>query len=338
MDHFELMPKIIETGAVEVPTWRLMKYSDGKQIVARPGASWLKRHFGQTWYVVHRADYQKVLLAEAKRLGAVIHLNAEVTSVDVLTTSVLLASQKRIYADVIIGADEGLHSVTRSEILGNRSTPIETGDLAYRTIIPKACPDDLPSRTLKTPGDLKEMLSLFNGWDPRLGKLLEHVEDVTKWKILHMPELDTWHKGSVTLLGDACHPTLPYQAQGAAMAVEDGATLGTLLGEFCRFRQFQRPDKITIPDVLELYELARKKTTTLNVQGAIENRLLYHMEDGPECDERNKKLAAIDWESTDLTGFEWSWGNVSYLEKLMGCDPIEDAIAQFRRRVLSSRM
>ena len=55
--------------------------------------------------VVHRADYQKVLLAEAKRLGAVIHLNAEVTSVDVLTTSVLLASQKRIYADVIIGAD-----------------------------------------------------------------------------------------------------------------------------------------------------------------------------------------------------------------------------------------
>lgn len=60
------------------------------------------------------------------------------------------------------------------------------------------------------------MLSLFHGWDPRfvpafpsrdyfsfikyvitrLGKLLEHVEDVTKWKILHMPELDTWHKVS----------------------------------------------------------------------------------------------------------------------------------------------
>lgn len=60
------------------------------------------------------------------------------------------------------------------------------------------------------------MLDLFHGWDPRfvsvftvrensnfkkiaiprLGKLLEHVEDVTKWKILHMPELDTWHKVS----------------------------------------------------------------------------------------------------------------------------------------------
>lgn len=156
-----------------------------------------------------------------------------------------------------------------------------------------------------------------------------------------MADLYLFLQGSVTLLGDACHPTLPYQAQGAAMAVEDGATLGTLLGEFCRFRQFQRPEKnvtITIPDVLELYELARKRTTTLNVQGAIENRLLYHMEDGPESDERNKKLAAIDWESKDLTGLEWSWGNVSYLEELMGCDPIEDAIAQFRRRVLSSRM
>ena len=124
------------------------------------------------------------------------------------------------------------------------------------------------------------------------------------------------------------------------MAVEDGATLGTLLGEFCRFRKSEIPEKnvtVTIPDVLELYERARKKTTTLNVQGAIENRLLYHMEDGPECDERDKKLAAIDWDSKDLTGFEWSWGNVSYLENLMGRDPTEDAIAQFRRRVLSSR-
>lgn len=64
--------------------------------------------------VVHRADYQKVLLAEAKRLGAIIHLNAEVISVDVLATSILLASHEIIYADVIIGADGEFLSIIYS--------------------------------------------------------------------------------------------------------------------------------------------------------------------------------------------------------------------------------
>src|SRR4051794_29020373 len=49
-------------------------------------------------------------------------------------------------------------------------------------------------------------------------------------KICHMSEMETWKKDSVVLLDDACHPTLPYHAQGAAMAVEDGAALGILIG------------------------------------------------------------------------------------------------------------
>lgn len=35
--------------------------------------------------------------------------------------------------------------------------------------------------------------------------------------------------GRVTLLGDACHPTLPFMAQGAAMAIEDSAVLAGCL-------------------------------------------------------------------------------------------------------------
>jgi salicylate hydroxylase len=31
--------------------------------------------------------------------------------------------------------------------------------------------------------------------------------------------------GRVTLLGDACYPTLPFLAQGAVMAIEDGYIL-----------------------------------------------------------------------------------------------------------------
>jgi salicylate hydroxylase len=59
-----------------------------------------------------------------------------------------------------------------------------------------------------------------------LKMLLKCVGSYLKWKICYISELETWTKDSVALLSDACHPTLPYQAQGATMAVEDGATLG----------------------------------------------------------------------------------------------------------------
>jgi salicylate hydroxylase len=90
----------------------------------------------------------------------------------------------------------------------------------------------------------------------------------------------------VALLGDACHPTLPYQAQGAAMAVEDGAIIGQLLG---RLNQISRNSNITrhnlqgrINSALQLYEHCQKKRTTINVQGALNNRHFYHMSDGEE--------------------------------------------------------
>jgi salicylate hydroxylase len=38
-----------------------------------------------------------------------------------------------------------------------------------------------------------------------------------------------WHEGAVGLIGDAAHAMLPFQAQGAAMAIEDAAILAPLL-------------------------------------------------------------------------------------------------------------
>lgn len=39
-----------------------------------------------------------------------------------------------------------------------------------------------------------------------------------------------WHRGHVLLIGDAAHACPPLLAQGAAMAAEDGAVLGDLVG------------------------------------------------------------------------------------------------------------
>ncbi|GAQ09511.1 3-hydroxybenzoate 6-hydroxylase [Aspergillus lentulus] len=137
-------------------------------------------------------------------------------------------------------------------------------------------PDDLPPGVRTTLGDVDEMRYGYEEWDPTLGKMISCIATVLKWKLCHLPELPRWTKGSVTLLGDACHPTLPYQAQGAAMAVEDGAVLGMLLHHVAYSQDY----KSRIPQALQLYENIRKSRTARNVQGAIRNRGAFHLADG----------------------------------------------------------
>ncbi|KIV86034.1 hypothetical protein PV11_01675 [Exophiala sideris] len=92
-------------------------------------------------------------------------------------------------------------------------------------------PDNMPSGARTEKASLEKMRQSFDGWHPMLTRILSKIDSVLKWKLCHHEELATWTKGSVALLRDACHPTLPYQGQGAAMAVEDGASLGRLLRE-----------------------------------------------------------------------------------------------------------
>src|SRR4029077_1348929 len=51
----------------------------------------------------------------------------------------------------------------------------------------------------------------------------------TRWPILDIEPIDTWSKGRLVLLGDACHAMTPYMASGAAMAIEDAAVLARCL-------------------------------------------------------------------------------------------------------------
>jgi len=140
----------------------------------------------------------------------------------------------------------------------------------------------------------------------------------------------TYVKGCVALLGDACHPTLPYQAQGAAMAIEDGAIIGRLLGRLNRkLNQGVIPasqQRESISRVLELYEKAQKRRTTTNVKGAIDNRNFFHMPDGPEQEARDLELARHTW--TEETS-DHLWCNMAYNRELFGTDSLRKANALF---------
>ncbi|OAL27289.1 hypothetical protein AYO22_03564 [Fonsecaea multimorphosa] len=328
---------------------------------------------GAPWMVIHRQDYHAILLEEAKRLGAEVKLNTNVTGLEFDRTEVTLLDGEVIKGDVIIGAD-GLWSSTRDAILGHPSPPVETGDLAYRATFSrqqllelndprvedlcskktvtlwmgpdKHCvfypvrggaefnlvllrPDNLPTGVRTVKGDLDEMRMTFEGWDEILVKLISCISSVLKWKLCHHQELEKWTQGHVALLGDACHPTLPYQAQGAAMAVEDGAVLGFLLGQVAHkpaSTDTASGSEDHISAVLKLYETLRKSRTTVNVLGAVTNRKYFHLHDGPEQEERDAALAKLDWYRSQT---KWKWIDSGYQEDLLSFDALKDAKEAF---------
>ena len=111
------------------------------------------------------------------------------------------------------------------------------------------CPDDLPKDVSRQAGSVDEMRKFFANWDPILTRFLDHVDSVDKWKLMHRAELESWtnEKGNFVLIGDSCHPMLPYLAQGANSSIENGGVLGRLL-----------ESKLQLPQAIKLYEQLRK--------------------------------------------------------------------------------
>jgi len=94
-------------------------------------------------------------------------------------------------------------------------------------------------------GDKEALLAQFGYWADDAKVLLEQVEVWRIWSLYRLSGLKRWSRGSVTLLGDAAHPVLPYLAQGAALAIEDATALaaclaGELDGPAAAFRRYER--------------------------------------------------------------------------------------------------
>ncbi|KAJ5467428.1 MonooxygenaseFAD-binding [Penicillium sp. IBT 31633x] len=159
-----------------------------------------------------------------------------------------------------------------------------------------------------TKGSKQAMIDNYDGWDSTVRKLIDLVDDneVLEWKLcLHRP-LRTWIRGSVALLGDACHPMLPYVAQGAAQAVEDAAALGVVLSVI------SSPEEI--PQALSTYERSRKQRAEAVQQSGSENRIMLHLPDGPEQIARDAQFKASasgdnpdKWSDRRTQEFLWGW-------------------------------
>ena len=181
-----------------------------------------------------------------------------------------------------------------------------------------------PSATYTTKGSKPAMLNVFADFCPLVQKMLNLVPEgeVCEWKLRIHESLPTWVQNSTALVGDACHPTLPHLAQGAAQAIEDAAVLGVVLGRL--------PDTSpkSINKALRVYETVRKERAETLVELAAASARGLHL--GDDNEEAKKKR---DAEFAALKGGQGpvpdKWADAEVQKMIYSFDCDQEAIAAF---------
>lgn len=250
---------------------------------------------------IHRARLLSVLENGARAAGAEIRLGQDVTE-----------PTAHDGCDLLIGAD-GVKSVVRG-LLNGPETPFFTGQTAWRALIP--CPEDaapeaqifmgpgrhivsyplgrgqrnivavLESKTWREEGwshagDPEELRATFARFGGPVADWLGQVDQVGIWGLFRHPVAQRWQDGRTAILGDAAHPTLPFIAQGAVMAIEDAWILAACLDA--------DPDQSR---ALARYQALRHDRVTRIVEAANGNARNYHLR-GPARAVAHAGLRAI---------------------------------------------
>ncbi|PYH92431.1 FAD dependent oxidoreductase, partial [Aspergillus ellipticus CBS 707.79] len=191
-------------------------------------------------------------------------------------------------------------------------------------------PDDIPEESLASTveGNVEEMCALFEGWDPRITKLLQLCQSVHKWRLcIRFGDYDWTHpSGAWVMLGDAVHATLPYLASGAGMSFEDGAVLGECLARLPTDISKTSSEFLAAKrHALAVFEKCRKQRTQLVVERGNLQQHLYHLHDGSEQVERDRQMQMVPTPE----GEALAWRDPGLAPKLLGYDHVRDVEANW---------
>lgn len=269
LEALGLAPQLQE-DAVEVEGKNIRLWSNGQSWKLFDLGVRSRELYGAPYWMLHRADLQSALLTTAHELGVTIELGVEATGYRLLSRGASLQTTRGALEarEVVIGAD-GIHSAVRAQMVG-RDQPRFTGVTAWRGLAPlQALPESLranvgtnwvgPGRHVITypvrrhqllnfvgiversgwtseswsqVGDKKQLEQDFAGWHPDVQAVIAALEQPLIWALAAREPLTRCYDGAVVLIGDACHPTLPFLAQGANMALEDAYVLVRCLDHY----------------------------------------------------------------------------------------------------------
>ena len=263
----------------------------------------LTRQVPRDYHFVHRADLIDILADGARAAGVQIRLLQKVESLTPGTPAqITTASGATLDADLVIGAD-GLHSKMRP-VLNDAAKPFFTGQVAWRAVVPFDGKLERVARLFMAPhrhlviyplrggrclnvvaiqqraawveegwhlkDDPDSLRAAFGDFGPEAQDVLRRIEEVHIWGLFRHPVAKNWVGEGMAMLGDAAHPTLPFLAQGANMALEDAWVLASTLAR----------EGITASALAD-YQAKRRPRVCRAIKTANENAWKYHLSFGP---------------------------------------------------------
>lgn len=179
-----------------------------------------------------------------------------------------------------------------------------------------------------------EMLDCYQGWSPVVQRLLSYAPggggggEIVEWTLFHHPPLRRWVRNRIALMGDACHPMLPYTAQGASNAIEDAGALIAVFG---------RTDDVAL--ALGVYQEARKDRAERMQGAASAVQECLHLHDGRAQRERDRAIRS----ATTANELEKPlpnpdlWVDRGWQDFMWGLDIMEEIAEQWEELVMKVR-
>jgi salicylate hydroxylase len=293
------------------------------------------QRYGFPYMMLYRPDLHRILVDAlcAVRPDA-LTLNAKVVKVEQREEGVSASLQDgtAVSGDLLIGAD-GVHSVTRAQWIAE-DKPRFSGCIAWRGVIPvDRLParfgepagvnwvgpgahvihylvsagrlvsftgivekgGDWGRESWTEQGSVDECLHDFRGWHEDVQAIVRQLKNPLRWAMMVRDPLANWTQGRITLLGDAAHPTLPFLAQGAGMAIEDACVIARALERYA--------DDPAL--ALQVYQATRIERTTRIVNGSAANTKRFHNPQLADPDVAARYVADEWQESKVRQRYEW---------------------------------
>jgi salicylate hydroxylase len=252
------------------PTFRISRdWDTGLETSRLPMGDTAEQRYGAPQLTIHRADVLAVLADTVPAECVVFSKRLRTLNQSDAGVQLVFEDGQQALHDVVLGAD-GIHSKVRSALFGEEQ-PRFTGVVSFRAVVPtdkvRQVPeieaftkwwgpnpqsqivtfplnrgrdtfifattgqDSWQEESWTSPGDVNELRSFYRDYHPDARALLDACDSVLKSALYEREPLPQWSVGRVSLLGDACHPMLPFMAQGAGMAIEDGVVVARCLAQ-----------------------------------------------------------------------------------------------------------